>query len=189
MKTLLLLISLFISGSIGLYAQDATNSDKKSEDKKTEATDKVSQDLAVWNEFFGKEFQNNKGKSAKLDVLKDKIVGIYFSASWCPPCKQFTPKLVAFRNKNKDKFEVVLIGNDRTEKDHLAYLKDEKMQWYTVEFNGKASEALSKKYEVRGIPTLVILDQKGNIITKNGRGDVTENPDGAIKKWEDAIKK
>ncbi len=186
MKKLLLLISLFIGGSIGLYAQES--SDTKPTEKKNEQTTAESDDLKVWKDFFGKDFQNNKGKPAKLDVLKGKIVGIYFSASWCPPCRQFTPKLVEFRNKNKDKFEVVLVGSDETEKDHLAYLKDEKMQWYTVNFDGKAGPALKKKYGIKGIPTLIILDQKGNTITAEGRADVTGDPNNAIKKWEEAAK-
>ena len=28
------------------------------------------------------------------ELLKDKVVGIYFSAHWCPPCRSFTPELV-----------------------------------------------------------------------------------------------
>jgi tartrate dehydratase beta subunit/fumarate hydratase class I family protein len=42
---------------------------------------------------------------------------------------------------------------------------------------------LKKKFEVRGIPALVIVDSKGNTITKNGRGDVSKDPKTAIAEW------
>ena len=43
-------------------------------------------------------------------VSSGKVTGIYFSAHWCPPCRQFTPQLVDFYNKKKgtpEEFEVV----------------------------------------------------------------------------------
>ena len=42
-----------------------------------------------------------------------ETVGIYFSASWCPPCKTFTPKLIEFYNKvneNKKVFEIIFVA-------------------------------------------------------------------------------
>jgi thiol-disulfide isomerase/thioredoxin len=30
------------------------------------------------------------------DALAGKVVGIYFSAHWCQPCRDFTPRLAAF---------------------------------------------------------------------------------------------
>ena len=34
-----------------------------------------------------------------INKLNNKYIAIYFSAKWCGPCKQFTPKLVDFYNK------------------------------------------------------------------------------------------
>ena len=46
------------------------------------------------------------------------------------------------------------------------------------------ANALKKKYEVRGIPYLVIVSPNGKTITKNGRNDVSSNAKGAIKDWK-----
>ena len=34
------------------------------------------------------------------DALRGKkVIGVYFSADWCGPCRKFTPELVSFYNK------------------------------------------------------------------------------------------
>ena len=38
--------------------------------------------------------------------LEGKVIGIYFSAHWCPPCRGFTPKLVEWYGKVKLKCEM-----------------------------------------------------------------------------------
>jgi nucleoredoxin len=66
----------------------------------------------------------------------------------------------------------------------MDYMKGSKMKWYTMPHRSDAANALSKKYAVRGIPSLVIVSPDGKTITKDGRSDVSSNAKGAIKKWK-----
>lgn len=53
-------------------------------------------------------------------------MGIYFSASWCPPCRSFTPKLVDAVKKLRERgenVEVIFVSSDRDEKSFEEYFK------------------------------------------------------------------
>ncbi|CAF5156466.1 unnamed protein product [Rotaria sp. Silwood1] len=61
-------------------------------------------------------------KSKELVDLNDKkykgkIIGLYFSAHWCPPCRNFTPILSKFYKKYVEtkNFEIIFISSDRDE--------------------------------------------------------------------------
>ncbi|CAM9377780.1 unnamed protein product [Ectocarpus sp. 4 AP-2014] len=128
--------------------------------------------------------------SAENDVptaaaLEGKVVAFYFSASWCGPCRGFTPQLVkaynAVRAAGKE-FEVVLIGSDRKEDDFLRYHKE--MPWLALPFpDRERKSSLSTKFRVRGIPALVIMDHDGSVITPDGREVVGDDPEGKDFPW------
>ncbi|MCW8133614.1 MAG: redoxin family protein [Planctomycetota bacterium] len=146
-------------------------------------------ELAFWKENLPKGLVDAKGNAVTVDQLKGKIVGIYFSAHWCPPCKVFTPKLVEFRDKNAKEFEVVFVSSDHTEKEQQGYMAEAKMQWPAVKWRAEEGNALMKKYKVTGIPKLVILAPDGTTLSENGRGDVTSNPDTCLDGWKKAASK
>lgn len=107
-----------------------------------------------------------------------KILGLYFSAHWCGPCRSFTPNLAEKYNEitaQGHPFEIVFISADENEEEALDYFKS--MPWKMLAFsNREAEDALSKKYQIRGIPTLVLLDADRNVLAKEGRDLILETP-------------
>lgn len=134
-------------------------------------------------EMLPEELLDSTGKKISRDELAGKTVGFYFSAHWCPPCRAFTPNLVKFRDSNKDDFEVVFVSSDRSPDAQMGYMKETKMKWYTLPHRSSEANALNQKFAIRGIPALIIVSPEGETVTRNGRGDVSSNPDGAIKAW------
>ena len=126
---------------------------------------------------------DSHGKEVSRNKLAGKTVGFYFSAHWCPPCRTFTPSLVKFRDDNKDDFEIVFVSSDKSPQAQMGYMEETSMKWLTLPHRGKAANSLAGKYGVRGIPALIIVSSDGETITKNGRGDVSGNPKGALAKW------
>jgi nucleoredoxin len=57
------------------------------------------------------------------------------------------------------------------------------MPWLALPFGDDHKQTLSEKYGVRGIPMLVIIDAEGELITKNGRGDVSSKGADTFEKW------
>jgi nucleoredoxin len=129
-----------------------------------------------------------QGQAVSTDVLKDKIVGVYFSAHWCPPCRQFSPLLVKFRDQHSSGFEIVFVSLDHSEKDQMAYMRKLEMKWPAVRYGSKPGEALVQRFRVQSIPTLVILAPDGKEITRDGRMDVMAHPDTALERWRTGSK-
>mmetsp|Transcript_106432 Transcript_106432/g.227284 ORF Transcript_106432/g.227284 Transcript_106432/m.227284 type:complete len:428 (+) Transcript_106432:113-1396(+) len=124
------------------------------------------------------------GQEVKLEALAGKTLGLYFSAHWCPPCRGFTPQLAEWYTKSlKAKgLEVVFVSSDRDEASFKEYFKE--MPWLALSFEDrKRKEQLSSIFGVNGIPSLVIVGPDGLTITKEGRGAVAGDPEGADFPW------
>jgi nucleoredoxin len=126
---------------------------------------------------------SNENKVAR-DQLDGKIVGLYFSAGWCPPCRSFSPTLKEFRDKHEVDFEVIMVSADNSKSEQLKYMQDGKMKWPAFPTNSIESSNLYNKFGVRSIPTLIILAPNGEIISSNGRTDVSQNSSNAMATWK-----
>lgn len=121
-----------------------------------------------------------------IDTKKVKYVLLYFSASWCPPCRQFTPVLSDFYNKYKDdkNFEVVFCSWDQSDADFAKYLKSHP-DWLAIDRTHV--DALAAIYDIRTIPAVIIVDaQTGELITYKGRFGVSSDPTGKNFPWRNA---
>ena len=136
--------------------------------------------------LFGKRLVNAKGKKVSAATLAGKKIGIYFSASWCPPCRAFTPQLVAAYRQLQSEgqpFEVVLVPSDQTEAAMEKYMKDHDMPWLAVPFGDKHVQALKEKFAVAGIPKLVVVDAQGQTRSSEARGEVAAQGAAAYAGW------
>jgi nucleoredoxin len=80
-------------------------------------------------------------------------------------------------------FELIFCSSDQDEKSFQGYFDTQ--PWAAIPWSALAGikGTLSQKYNVQGIPALVVIDSKGNLITKNGRGDVSSKKAGAFDVW------
>jgi thiol-disulfide isomerase/thioredoxin len=125
------------------------------------------------------------------EALKGKkVVGLYFSADWCGPCRQFTPELISFyermnkRRGKKDEFEIVWISRCRDGNSYAQYFSQ--MPWLALppeEAMGQRGQLLGEKYKVQSIPSLVLLDDLGNTITIDARNKIPQDKAGIGFPW------
>ena len=148
--------------------------------------------FASLEELIGTELVDAKGNKVETSSLQGKVIGLYFSAEWCGPCKMFTPELVKLRDRKDDQFEVVFVSSDRSAEDQQEYMKDYDMEWPAIPYDSPLRRELGAKYGITGIPSLVIVDDKGNLITKDGRsemGDSDTDARKALREWRRAAGK
>ena len=123
-------------------------------------------------------------------ALEGRVVALYFSAHWCPPCRAFTPMLASFARQlgvtgsdgleggARKPLEVIFVSRDRTQAEFNEYTAT-MFPFLAVPFgNAGAREELARRFGVRGIPTLVLLAPDGSTITTEGRGLVQRDPSG-----------
>lgn len=112
------------------------------------------------------EFPDPNGNIRKLSDLRGKVVLLDFWASWCRPCRNANPGVVALYNKYHDQgFEVFSVSLDRDKTAWQNAIAQDKLVWKNHVSDLKAwSSAAAALYNVRSIPTTFLLDKQGRII-------------------------
>ena len=141
-------------------------------------------------DLFGAVLFASDGSEVGVETVEQKdIVAIYFAAAWCGACAGFTPQLVDVYEtlgQAGSSFEVVLVSYADTEAGVFDHMTDSAMPWLTVPFTSGKADALTQRYGVQVIPTLIVLDSDGNTITVDGRADVVTHGAAAYDIWLDA---
>lgn len=103
------------------------------------------------------------GKPMTLADLRGKAVLLDFWATWCVPCREQMPSLAKLHAETKDQ-GLVLLGINDDEKPEVAskYLQEHGYAWPSL-FDGTKHEARAR-YQVDGIPSLVLLNPQGVIV-------------------------
>ena len=130
-------------------------------------------------------YTDGAGKNVTLSDLSGKYIGLYFSASWCGGCREYTPKLVKLYNRiHKDKnWEVIWVTHDHNEPDADKYFKE--MPWIRLPWDEIAVRGakLFKLTERSYIPSLTMISPDFKIVNAEATQDTEDNPDGFPWPW------
>lgn len=119
------------------------------------------------------QFVDQSPEEAIASIKGKKVIGLYFTAKWCGPCKKFTPKLVKFRNENKDAFQFIMMSWDKNLEQQKQYLNKTKMEVSAAECETDFVKKMSSSFRVNGVPTLLLFNSDGTFLSEKGQNHFT----------------
>lgn len=118
---------------------------------------------------------DKNGNPFTLSTQRGNLVLLEFWASWCKPCREDNPKIVALHNKYKNttfqnagKLQFVSISLDTDKEKWLEAIKEDNLAWeYHISDLLGWKSAAADSFGVSYIPSSFLIDPNGIIIGKN----------------------
>ena len=133
-------------------------------------------DLVAWK----------NGSLARFDdeaLGKKKLIALYFSAHWCAPCRKFTPQLVDYYKRvapEHPEFEIVFYSEDKSQYAFETYMRETNMPWLAIDYPKVKTKDALQKIAGSGIPSLVLVDSTGKVISSSYNGSQYLGPEKVI---------
>lgn len=112
-----------------------------------------------------------EGKPVSLKQSLGKVTIVDFWASWCKPCREENPNVVALYNELHAKgLNIIGVSLDKEAAPWKEAIAKDKLAWNQVSNLKWWKEPIAATYGVQSIPATFILDASGKIVAKDLRG-------------------
>ena len=89
-------------------------------------------------------------------------------------------------NASGKQFEVIYVSWDQTIDQFNDYYSH--MPWLALPFeNAQLKDALYQSFGINGVPTLVLINNRGQLVSRDGRKDVTTLGPKAVEHWRSQL--
>jgi thiol-disulfide isomerase/thioredoxin len=111
------------------------------------------------------------GNLVSLSDFKGKVVYVDVWATWCGPCRVQLPHLKRVEQEFRDRKDIVFLSVNTDVRRDIQKWKDfvakEHLPGLHVWGNTGEADAITKLYQISGIPRFLLFDKQGNIVSVN----------------------
>mgnify|MGYP006087584167 FL=1 len=111
-------------------------------------------------------FKDIDSNNLNLEDFEGKLILLNFWATWCLPCKEEMPSLDKLQiDKRLDNLKIlpINIGQENLEKSKIFY---KKLNIKNLEIYYDPSVKIASKFLLRGLPTTIVINKKGQEIAR-----------------------
>ncbi len=127
------------------------------------------------------------GKAHKLSQYKGKWVLVNFWATWCPPCLEEIPDLVALHENKKNNVVVLGVAMDYRSGEQVKDFADSMLVSYPIILGNRKSAA--QIGPVEGLPTTYLYNPQGKLVAHQVGAITREDVESFIRGAEKTTRK
>ena len=105
------------------------------------------------------------GRDLSLEKSRGKVILLNFWATWCGPCREEIPELIALQNRYKDRLQIIgLVVDDDDEKEIRSVIESEGINYPVALADPETRFAYGG---IAALPTVFVINTEGRVVQKH----------------------